>query len=393
MARDMWMTKRLAVKIDKIKKSLTVPAASYMCGFTRASIYVPVTISPIRTVSDVTLSAGAITIDFWAKFLQTAGVAAGVYLDAAALITTGGAFSIRLKLELSHTRVTIVTSAGTFNIDVNQPYHYEWHRFTITFSEVDGLCKFYVDRVLVGQVVALGNMSVNTFSFQFGQGVFVTQVVGFYNELALYNVVKTQEQIIQTNSYKGNVGEYGQGLQAYWKINRLNGTLSPPSVGVIDLISNFTQEVNTEEYAPIKFGASFVVAQAEFTLDSRCSLRFPSTPPAGTSGLFVIRWEDADGRIQRRKLWELEGVDLDEDVYSGEPIESSFALELWNVDGDDMTVIPEDIVFRLSKTTNPTTSYDVTPQEAATVTMDSTLAENFPIPLPASFNTQQVYTP
>lgn len=389
MSRDFWNTKRLAPRVDKIKKSLTIPAGDYDCCFTRASVYNPTTVSALRLQSNITLSATQLTIDYWAKYSITP---LGINVDAFSLIDSSGVASIRMNLRSSTTVMTIVTSLGTYTFTVLRSFYYEWHRFTVTFSVTDNELRLYVDEVLMGAVTTTGNLINNDFAFNLGQAAFLGQAIGFVNELALYATRKTQEAIIQIKSFKANIGAYGTNLQGYWKLNNFAAGISSPSVGSIDIISA-SATLDTTEYAPVKFGSSFVVAQHNVTLTHKCSLRFPETPPDETTGMLVVRWVDDNEVTQRRKLWDLDGVDIGPPpaTYNGEPIAETFSIELWNIDGQETCVIPEEIVLRISKTTDPTNSHDDTSVSAAVITADSTLAEAFSLTLPATFNSQQTY--
>lgn len=390
MARDFWQTVRKAVRIDKIKKSLTIPAGTYNCGFTRASLYQVGTVSPAKLASNITLSNTQVTIDFWAKLIPSTVSPCDIF----ALVSSSAAGDIRMAVTGSTTIMTIITSLNTYTFTVNEVFYHEWHRFTVTFSVTDNELRLYVDAELKGAVTTTGNLVDNDFSFVFGSAAILGQSIGYYNELALYATRKIQEAIRQTSSFKANIGAYGTNLQGYWKLNNLSATVCAPSVGAIDInAQSGFHALSTEEYAPIKFGASFVAVQYPVTLGYKASLQFPKKAPDDITGMFVVRWTDDDGVVQRRKLWDMDGVDIGPApaAYNGEPLSSPFYLEFWNIDGNATAVIPSDIVLRVSKCSKPTTSYDTTAVSAGTVTADSTLAEPFSLTLPATFASQQTY--
>ena len=399
MGRDFWNTIRLALRVDKIKGSLTLPAATYDCGFERASVYHPNNTSPLRLPSNITLSSTAVTIDFWAKIFpsQTASY------DFLALVDSGATREIRMSISQTTGLITIsaITSAGSYSFTVPNLYFNNWTRFTITFSTANLIMKLYVNSVLVNSVVIAGNLTNNTFAFAFGTASFLTQANSYLNELALYSVEQTAEDIAQTNSYKANIGAYGTTLVGYWKLNNLEaggafGVTSIQSVGSISLDSGSVIIASTtEDYAPIKFGASFVAVQYDVILPAPTSIQFPKRPPTGMTGMVVLRWTDSDDVVQRRKLWALDGVDIGPipATYNGERLTADFTIEVWNIDGEATVVIPSDIILRVARTTNPTTSYDSTAVASATITADSTLAAEFPITFPLTFITQQAYTP
>lgn len=388
MARDFWMTKRLAVRVDKIKKSITIPAATYNCGPTNASLYVPSTTVALYT-GGTPFSVGsinALSIDFRLNQFDNPSVNNYIIVQ---LLSSSGNF-IKLLNNGGVLRLEVQASGGavTSNTTRTLPFH-SWARYTITFSSTDNRCKLYVNNELILSLVTTGNMGADDYILAFGDAPNQSYVIGHIQDVALYSRALDQESIYNTETHRGNVGVYGSGLTAYWKLrsNFADSLGNAPDLETTDPLASFT----TDEYAPIKFGASFVVAQAEFSLGTKCSLRFPNTPPEGTTGLFIVRWTDEDGEVQRRKLWSLDGVDVDADDYRGEAVTDDFVLELWNVDGNDTVILPEDIVFRISKTTNPTTSYDTTAQAAAEVTVNSELAAPFPLVFPIVFDTQQTY--
>lgn len=394
MPRDFWQTIRPAIKVDRIKKSITLDAAEFDCGFERASVYQRGTVSPLRLASNVTLSNTQVTIDFWAKFLSVPALSTW---DVFSMVgSPGAATEIRMTMRPGDFDVKIITSLGTYTLTQEGNYFNEWHRYTITFSVTDNLLLLYIDGVVVNSVSTTGNLTDNDFTVVLGQALFLTQGIGYWNELALYSNRKTAEAIKQIASFKGNIGAYGTGLQGYWKLNNLDaGGISVASVGSIDISGNGGQTLNTEEYASIKFGASFIAARYRLTAAQKISFRFPVVPPNNTTGQLCVSWLDDDGVLQRRKFWTLEGVDIAPNpaTYNGEPVGPSFDLEWWNIDGMATIVVPEDLVLRTSKTTAIQTSYDSTAIVEVAATADTTIAEAFSLTLPSTFQSQQTYTP
>ncbi len=389
MPRDYWMTKRLAVRIDKIKKSLTIPAATYNCGPTNQSLYIPSTTAALYT-GGTPFAIGSfaeVSIDFWLS--QFDNPTSNNYVICQ-LISSIGPRTIKLLNNGGFLRLEVAASGGSGAVNTTRtlPFH-AWTRYTITFSEAAGIAKLYIDGELLVSLAIAGNLSIDDFILAFGDSPSQSFVIGNIQDVALYSKALTQEQVYQTVHHRGNVGTYGTGLAAYWKL-RTNFTDffgNSPDLITADPLAFF----DPLTFAPIKFGASFVAAQADISLGVKSSLQFPKTPPDGTTGMFIVRWVDDDGETQRRRLWDMDGVDVEDAVYGGEAVAEDYTLEFWNIDGEDTAVIPEDIEFRSSITTDPTTSFDVTPVAADTVTMDSTLAAAFPMTFPIVFNTQQTY--
>ena len=397
MGRDFWNTIREAVKIGPIKGSLTIPAGTFNCGFPRASVYSPPSLSPIRNNGLFGLSSTEITIDFWAKLL----IADPLFASVSVIRLTNGTQRISLTTDnVSGTmKVTAVTTGGTYTANLSKTYYHAWHRFTITFSSVNNILKLYVDSTLESSIVTTGNLGANNFDIFFGSSSVSNDNPAYFNELALYTKEMTKEEVIQTNSYRANIGAYGQFLSRYWKMNNVGAvSILTPSVGGIFLLIDPAQlqEVVTTEYAPIKFGASFIAVQYDVALTYKTSVQFPKNPPVGMTGQIVLRWLDDAGVVQRRKLWTLTGVDIAPSpaVYNGERLAKAFTIEVWNVDGAATVVIPSDIILWVAKTTKPTTSYDMAAVASSIIIADSTLASSaYPLVFPITFNNQQTYTP
>ena len=393
MSRDLWLTKRPAVHIDRIKKSLTIDSGSYNCGPTNASVIIGNTTSPIRIsgagTQPLILSATTVTVDFWYYAIPTIAAASWSIFELEELFGNG----IKLTTTSGTLTVTITTTSAAYTITYPAQW-YEWKRYTIAVDTANNLGRFYIDGVLVGSVaVAAGTFNTNAFDMWFGDSLFLGYANGNLQDVALYNVYKDATAVAATNTHRGTVGTYSNGLTYYWK---LRGT-QLPTVGAIDLagtggIGNI--EYSTERFAPILYGASFVAAQYSITLGYRASLMFPNTPSDECNGMLVVRWIDPDDTVQRRRLWDMSGVDINPmpALYNGEALGTTFVLEWWNIDGEDTIEVPEDIELRISKTTNPTTGYDTTAISAATIAVDTTLAQEFPLtPFPLTFNSQQTY--
>lgn len=388
MARDTWQLLRKVIRIGKIRKTITIPAASYNCGPTRGCLsHIQGTSSLRPTSASIAGSTSTVTLDFWAK--QFPSTQASWYLLR--YIGVNNTREISIQFTSASVIVTAITSASTYTITIAKSFFSSWHRLTVTFSSSTNLLAFYVDGVLQGSIATTGNLNDTAFTFYFGDTTFLSYAAGNVAELAIYSVAKDAESILQTSSYRGNVGTYGSSLAFYWKLN----TSFSPTVGAETLQANASLTVfDSTDYPPILFGASFIVAQTDITLGKATSLIFPKAAPSGLTGQFCVSWTDRNGDFQRRKLWTTDGADIDPQLvaYAGERLESPFRLELWNIDGEATCVIPSDVVFQISDCTNPQTSIDQTQIAAVTPTVDSTLAQAFPLtPFPLTFNTQQIY--
>lgn len=384
MPRDYWNTLRQVLKVGKRKKSLTLAAGEYDCGPVRGSYDHRGAVDALGHLTmDLALSTTTLTVDVWLKPLANLVSPTDFFRmenSTANLIRIG--YSLAIYVDGFY--LQIIDSGGTRTVKLPLLWN-SWNRYTVAFSSTLGFAYIYINGVLYASTVvaAFGNANFDMF---IGNSHAVSHYVGYVGEIALYSAYKNDLAVSQLGSFKANIGAYGTGLVAYWPL-REDYT---PLVGAYTLTQG-TNTFSTTEYPPIKFGASFVAAQYDVDLGKTVSLKFPNTPPTGTTGELIVRWTDADDVVQRRKLWRVTGVDVEAEDYKGEPILAPFVLELWNIDGQETAEIPEDMILYVSDTTNPTTSSDTTSQSAATVTADSTLAAPFPITFPLTFNTQQTY--
>jgi len=108
-----------------------------------------------------------------------------------------------------------------------------------------------------------------------------------------------------------------------------------------------------------------------------------------------VRWTDEDNVIQRRRLNDMEGVDIAPfpEKYAGETLPLTYVFECWNVDGASSITLSTDLVIYTSLTSQPTSDTDHVNVVAVTnPTIDTTLGEPFPVTdFPLEFNTQQTY--
>lgn len=79
-------------------------------------------------------------------------------------------------------------------------------------------------------------------------------------------------------------------------------------------------------------GASYIITQFPGVSVSKFALKMPiKNKPSVVNFCPCIRWTDSDGVIQRYKLWENVGEDLDYSLYAGQTIETQFVIEIWNI--------------------------------------------------------------
>ena len=389
MARDLWLTRREVGVVDKLKQSLTIGANTFQCGPINGSYSLIKTTVPLQTiVKPITLSATAFTVDFWG-YTTPPGESAGVRLFLKVYRISGSPYGVRMSVDTTRFYVEVTTTTATYTIDFGSK-HYQWTRYTVAIDTAANKADIYFNGELQGTLnVAAGNFSAATnFAVYSSDDPFNSDNIGYLQDLALFNVYKNNNAVKVLGKHKGASGYYSNGLTNYWKL-RIN------KVDSIDA-NNFDglDSFSTTQYAPIKFGASFVVAQYEVTLTDKVSFQFPVVKPAGTTGILVVRWTDDDGVVQRRRFWELDGVEIYPipEIYNGEPVSESFVLEWWNIDGETYLTVPEDFKLYVSKTTSPTTTTDTNDVAITTLTVRTLLAQNYSLTFPLTFPSQQTFS-
>jgi len=379
MSRDLWITKREAVEIDRIKKSIVLTNNSWVCGPTNASMVLKSSgSSPLKVTSNVTLSTTEITLDFYFKAIP---LNISTPWQVFKLIQAAN-YGITATLDNNYFTVSVVTSAGTYTAAIAARFH-SWNRYTITVDTSQNKARIYVDGVLEGSIsVTSGNFSTNSFNFYFGTTSTITVLNGFIQDIALYNEYKEAIEIETFDKHKGVDGTYSSGLSYYWKLRETQAA----TIGAIDLTGRAQPDssgpiYSSDDYATIGYGGSFVLAEYDLSLSSSISFKFPNyIPDPSCNGMLVVRWIDDNGDLQRRRFWDMEGVDINPmpEVYKGERVSASFTLEWWNIDGEDTLDTGGDVTLYYSILTKPTTSVDRTSVEEE-ATENTNIAETYSI--------------
>ena len=411
--KDFWLTRRPVVRTDKIRQVMTLAAGTYNSGLVAGSQDLSQAWNLYKAdVTATTLVEKECTLEFWYNVIAPFGFTARdvVFISSAILYN----LKVRCDASAGVWKIVIGDSVPTFvtlNTGIAIEYN-TWHHYAVTRSYAAGTTtiKFYVDGVLryTGTDGTLnGNNVTPTYSVYVGdQTSSSVLALGYLAQLRLWSSVRTDGEIAW--GYNKVLG-YPQAGSGQYTTLLHSLPMDYIEASPDEIISRGVEFANTYAITGINpiimsslqypanaltFGGSFVVCQWPVTLTYQTSLVWPVEVPTGTTGMLCVRWTDDDGVVQRRKLWDMDGVDIVPvpDLYEGEKLDITFYLELWNIDGAATTVLGADLEVSVALCTAPTTSYDHTQQTITTPVADSTLAANYPLTFPITFNTQQVYT-
>lgn len=396
MSRDLWLTRRAAVQTTKIPQSLTVPAGEYDCGETQASLYFNGSYDSF-SVDNVTLPRNVITIEAWVNCLGlTTNIDYPIFcVYEAASSPYNPIYALVIRNNKLVFRYTKAASVGTIT-SLSNILIGNWSHVAVVWDGTN--VKLYINGVLDSTTALAASVDAGTDNYTVGYYRYGGNLVflGYINELRVWSVARTFDQLLGA-MFAPRIVTLEPDLEIYFKCRSLP-SFSQIHEEVTDMdvsvITPGSAALTTEVYYPQRYGASFICAEWAFALTYKFSLVFPIVPPEETTGQLCVSWTDPNGNFQRRALYELDGVDIlpPLDIYMGEALGEDATLELWNIDGNSTAVIPEDLIIYVSKTSDPTDSYDHTAVAAATLTTDTTLAEPFPLtPFPLEFNAQQTY--
>jgi hypothetical protein len=400
IARDQWLKYKPVVKTDLINQKITLPVFSYPSGELNACLKFAPALSlqfnaPVQGADIV----NAITLEAWCKVnADYASTYLPIYKRAIAGFPNPQweIGLVGLNPYIRWTKGGVVTEVNFIDNTINAA---QWNHLAWSWNGINIL--LYINGVAVSQT-ALANPvdALGAGNQMIGYNFITTEKFqGSLNEIRVWDVARTQQEILSAMfAPRNTVAADGvdDHLRFYFKCkDLLIGNQTTDSLNLVALgnkmIINAT--LDTTDMYPMKYGASFVIAKFPVDLGKKCSFKYPVTVDDPNHSL-VVRWTDQEGNPQRRWFYKPSGVDYDESIteYKGDCINDPFDLEIWNIDGNDTVSLAEELELGLSLTSAPTTSIDVAPVVAATLAVDTTLAQNFPLtPFPLAFNTQQTY--
>lgn len=392
MSRDFWQTLRAGREVGRLKQSITLPAASYTCFRNLACLEYGVADANNNFSTFGEVINTAFTFECWTKPLTTPA-------SKQTILKFGDATP---EFELSITGNTITATVYKGAVATNLTYSglslaFNWIHIAVTYNNVT--FSLYINGLLMTSVALAGPVDTAANFFHVAQSAALTNLyIGRIAEIRVWNVARAAEDILQYFHQQRNAGLGDvSGLIHYFKCNGVSlisgdeaDQINPGSITINASAGKFIEG----DWPPLLYGASFIVAETEITLDVPISFQFPVIQPDGCTGQLAVRWIDSDGVVQRRTFWSLAGVDVNPvpAIYNGEPVETPFTLEWWNIDGVDTVDILSDLILYVSDTTTAQNSYDHTNIVAATPSMNTNLGEPYPLVYPLGFDQAQSYS-
>jgi len=406
MARDFWLNRRQAIKVDKLNKTLTLPTFSVPSGEVKTCLKLS-TDYTVQGHFKQNLGVGAaditdaITIEAWIKLEKLPSIVndddgyAYIFersdnnLLASLSINQSGALEFILR------KGGILTSCltGGGAVPVNQ-----WAFISASWD--GATMRIFVNAKLKGSLdtlaAPLNGWTAGTRLHYIGVGTFnnssenFNHFSGLIDEVRIWQEGRTQDQIRASMfSPRNTTGDSDTLLRYYYKLQEGESDATFDSIGGGFALISPTEPYyswKTDDGFPLKYGASKIVRRFTIEGDRRCSLlRF--TPPEEINHCLCVGWTDSDGNWQRRRLYS--AIDTDDygietiwpypEMYNGEPLSETFYLEVWNVDGRPTADLDEELIIPVSITSNPSTPRDHTNLEYVTPEGTSILYDTYPI--------------
>jgi hypothetical protein len=399
-----WQRIRSVKALKALRGILTVPAFSVPCGQVEDCLFFDgttggavITVTP-PPFTDFTT---AVTIEAWINvFGHQSDTKYSVFVRKQATLNQFPQYELAIKNGLLYF-IWYKGAAGAQAVSSLMVPTNTWTHVAVSW---DGTTvRFYVDGVADTQTTALASpvdayvsgpiyIGVGDGQVSLGHAT-INDFLGYIDELRVWNVGRTADQI-EFSRFTPRDLVLDTALKFYVKFNQGSGTLIKDEVSTLTYSFSATAISWLGSGYPLKYLASFIVAQFEINVANDFSFNFPISKPYETVNFMpVIRWTDSDsGEVRRYKLWALAGVDINPlpELYMGQRIDKDCFLEIWNVDGAETVDLTSSFKLETSLLHELLAEADAQTADD-TLTIDQTLAENFSLALPAPFNTVQTY--
>jgi len=397
---NFWGKFRPVIETKKLRKTITLEDFTARCGATNGSFRI-IGLSP-KAVHNPVISTPALstaaTLEGWIRLEGTTASGTKIYLAS----VESGSTKQKLQLYVDENNKVVfkILDVSSNTYTVTSVATVPIGQWTFISGTYDGTDMFiYINGVqdtnveTVGANIYSGVTAVKLSYLAISNGTIPFNIA----DVRIWSTARTSQQILATMYHRR--GSSDSGLEYYYPLNvdaateAINGetiTFTPPSQS-----PPFTPHLDATIYPPLNYGASFIAAQYNVTLPYKSAIQFPVMFPSDIDFMLVVRWTDEDNVIQRRRLNDMEGVDIAPfpEKYTGETLPLTYVFECWNVDGASSITLSTDLVIYTSLTSQPTSDTDHVNVVAVTnPTIDTTLGEPFPVTsFPLEFDTQQSY--
>jgi hypothetical protein len=395
--RDTWLKLRKVHRTEKIRKTITIPAFEVDCGPVKSSL----TSGVLQHVApSMTAFLDAVTIECWVKFVSRQSFSHTLF---SRFDTISEINQYHLNVQADGTvgcsfrkGGAYVTATSTTAISVG-----EWNFISATW---DGTTiRLFINGIEAGGSVAMA-APIDVLGGNIRHHMSTNPLI-YTDEIRLWN--EGRAGVLYHDGTNANVSDkiknsmfaprstvaadsIDDTLKAYYKMDSMVESISGEAIAFGVPAGQYI----TTESAPLKYGASFVCNKFTVAHTERSSLIYPiQGVPDDIDFMLCVAWTDDDGNTQRRRLWDMDGVDINPmpAAYRGETLPATYYLEVWNIDGNATATLSEDITIQSSVTSDPTNGADRTPTALLTPTQSSALADPFPLGLPGAYDTQQTY--
>ena len=389
-----WQTLRPLRKVGKLRGVIDVPVFSESAGPAQGGLRVGLKNSSvlIRTAIGTQLQFDEeTTIEGWFRTRSQSLCNFYHFIASGAVVNP-----IHIYVEAGTIYAKINVAGAETVLSGDYPYN-EWAHIALVYSVANSSVTLYVNGVVVDSASIadpIGGWNAN-------ERVYVGTTSSSYTasstcDISHVRVWSVARSVDEINTYMSlRVGDAQPGLEADWYFNEGTGTsVEDYSANTNTLtISGVYYEWLTSDVPTIKLGVSYVVGQfVVSTTNSYFSFKFPVAAPTDADFLLVIRWEDSAGDIQRRRFWDMDGVDITPlpAKYAGEKLPSGCYLEVWNIDGNDTVNLTSTLSLDTSILNVVTDATTTTQESAATITLSTALYATLPATFPISFTEEPV---
>lgn len=397
---NFWLNTVKATILGRNRKSITIPAFAVRCGEDNRSLYFK-----LRTVEggifqgvtgDSTYGMrAAFTVEMWVKTWGTFSTGAVLFANHRSAEDDN---NVAILLQDQKIGVAVIKSAATQVLTTLKPFPTNrWFHLAVSYN--GSVIKIFVDGEQDSNTLSvaanLDGASAQEYDYVIGNNYETGAAypfVGYLGEVRVWKSCLTPEQIKRNRFFRRGKNA---NLVKYYKTNFQTsgaGTFRELIDNGEFVLTGYAPVANLEqvsdEYPPLKYGASFIAAKYSVTVDAPITLKYPVSCPTDANFMLCVSYIGDDGRMVRYKLWDMDGVVIwpQPERYRGQSLPVSFFFEVWNIDGESHCTLEDDLVLYASKTSVPTSMIDTASSALVTSpTIDYTIFEILPSTFPADY--------